>query len=411
MNTRNVRQLKVLIFTLIAIVTLGIGYAGITAINLVINGDATASVNDQNFKRFLSEENVTPTITGEGNTVSVKDDTTAEFSVSTLTGLGDSEVATFRVKNESKGIGTDISLNVTSSNSEYFKVTEYVADTQLQAGDETTVTVTVEMIKTPINDAVSTSITTKLIANAIEDEVATGSSPATKVAGDPESFSTDSWATIKKAVQDNNTSAYNIGDTKEVKINETDYTVRIANKSTGEHCGDEDTAYSQTACGFVVEFVDIVSTMQMRESSTNEGGYPATLVYDYLKNILYGQLPSDLRTVIKSTRVISGHGKKNSINFTTTDNLYLLSGVEVFGSDSHDTAANTTTRLEYYEYYNNLQNNKIKQYNTSNTNWWVRSARSDSNYDFSYVTGYGYGRLPSVGADVSVGVSPAFRIG
>ena len=65
MNTRNVKQLKVLLFTLIAIVTLGIGYAGITAINLVINGDATASVNDQNFKvKFLSESGVTPTITG-----------------------------------------------------------------------------------------------------------------------------------------------------------------------------------------------------------------------------------------------------------------------------------------------------------------------------------------------------------
>ena len=104
-----------------------------------------------------------------------------------------------RVKNESKGIGADISLNVTNSNLEYFKVTEYIQDTQLQAGDETTVTVTVERIKTPINDAASTNITAKLIANAIEDEAATGSSPATKVAGDPESFSTDSWAMIKAA--------------------------------------------------------------------------------------------------------------------------------------------------------------------------------------------------------------------
>ena len=73
-NINNKKQLKILIFTLIAIVTLGIGYAGITAINLVINGDVTASVNDQNFKvKFLSESGVTPTITGEGNTVSVKD--------------------------------------------------------------------------------------------------------------------------------------------------------------------------------------------------------------------------------------------------------------------------------------------------------------------------------------------------
>ncbi len=45
-NINNKKQLEVLIFTLIAIITLGVGYAGITAINLVINGDATTSVND-----------------------------------------------------------------------------------------------------------------------------------------------------------------------------------------------------------------------------------------------------------------------------------------------------------------------------------------------------------------------------
>ena len=405
MNARNVKQLKVLIFSLVTIITLGIGYAGITAINLVINGDATASVNDQNFKvRFLSEENVTPT------TVSVKDDTTAEFNVLTLTGLGDSEVATFRVKNESKGIGADISLNVTSSNSEYFKVTEYVQDTQLQAGDETTVTVTVEMIKTPIENEVSTSITAKLIANAIEDEVATGSSPASKVAGDPESFTTDSWATIQKAVQNNNTSAYNVGDTKkvtingtEVTINGTDYTLRIANKSTAQNCSD--TNYSETACGFVVEFQDIIKKMKMRDTETNVGGYPATLVYDYLKNTLYGQLPSDLQVAIKPTRVISGHGSNDSINFTTTDNLYLLSSVEVFGIDSNDTAANTTTQLEYY---NNSSNSKIKQYNSSDSSWWLRPARSNNGGAFRSVNGSG--GLSYLDATSIGGVSPAFRI-
>ena len=424
MNTRNVKQLKVLLFTLIAIVTLGIGYAGITAINLVINGDATASVNDQNFKvRFLSEENVTPTITGEGNTVSVKDDTTAEFSVSTLTGLGDSEVATFRVKNESKGIGADISLSVTSSNSEYFKVTEYVQDTQLQAGDETTVTVTVEMIKTPINDAVSTNITAKLIANAIEDEVATGSSPATKVAGDPESFTTDSWATIQKAVRNNNTSAYNVGDTKTVTINGNNYTVRIANKTTGEHCGDNDTEYSQTACGFVVEFVDIITKMKMRDTNTNVGGYPATLVYDYLKNTLYIQLPSDLQTVIKPTRVISGYGSNDSTNFTTTDKLYLLSSEEVYGIDDggnhfYDTAYGTSHQLEYYSnngvtystrsYRGTNLDKAVKQYNSSNTWWWLRSANSNGSSSFRDVD---YGDLNNNDASKTYGVAPAFRIG
>ena len=131
MNVQNIKQLKVLIFSLVTIITLGSGYALITAINLVINGDATASVSDQNFKvKFLSEENVTPTITGEGNTVSVKDDTTAEFSVSTLTGLGDIEVATFRVKNESKGIGADISLQISKLPSSSYKSVFVLSITQ-----------------------------------------------------------------------------------------------------------------------------------------------------------------------------------------------------------------------------------------------------------------------------------------
>ncbi len=162
------------------------------------------------------------------------------------------------------------------------------------------------MIKTPITDSVSTTITATLTASPLEDAEATGGSPASKVAGDPDSFTTDSWATIQKAVQNNNTSAYNVGDTKKVTINGTDYTVRIANKSTAQNCND--TNYSETACGFVVEFADIITTMQMRDTTTNVGGYPATLVYDYLKNTLYGQLPSDLQAAIKPTRVISGHG-------------------------------------------------------------------------------------------------------
>lgn len=180
MNIQNKKQLKILTFALIMVVVLGIGYAGITAINLVINGEATASVDQNNFKvKFLSEENVTPTITGgENNTVEVVDDLTAKFSVNTLTAEGDSEVATFRVRNDSKGIGAKIKLGLTNTNTDYFKVTEYIADSELQAGDETTVTITVEMLKTPVESEVSTTITATLEATAIENAV--GNSPATE---------------------------------------------------------------------------------------------------------------------------------------------------------------------------------------------------------------------------------------
>ena len=278
------------------------------------------------------------------------------------------------------------------------------------------------MIKTPITDSVSTSITATLIATSLENDSATGGSPASKVAGDPESFAEDSWATIKKAVHNGNTSMYNVGDKKTVTINGKDYTVRIANKTTGEHCGDNDTEYSQTACGFVVEFVDIITAMKMRDTRTNVGGYPATLVYDYLKNTLYGQLPSDLQAAIKPTRVISGHGcngdwdNTNKVcgnpdnsgnNFTSTDNLYLLSGVELFGSDDYDTAAGTTHQLEYYVGKSN--SDRIKQYNSSNSYWWLRLAGSGYNAGFRTVANYG--GLDYYSSNESFGVAPAFRIG
>ena len=275
------------------------------------------------------------------------------------------------------------------------------------------------MIKTPINNAVTTSITATLIATAVENDSATGGSPASKVAGEPESFSTDSWATIQKAVQNNNTSVYNVGDTKSVTINGNNYRVRIANKTIGEHCGDNDTEYSQTACGFVVEFADIITEMKMRNTYTNVGGYPFTLVYDYLKNTLYGQLPSDLQAAIKPTRVISGHGTNNSTNFTTTDNLYLLSGVEVFGSDEYDTAAGTSHQLEYYSnngvtYSTNSMSGTnldkaIKQYNSSNGLWWLRPAASYNYVNFRGIDSSG--NLSGYNADGTCGVSPAFRIG
>jgi len=426
-NSQNKKTLQIVLIVLVAVLTLGIGYAAISAVNLIINGNATANPNDTNFKvKFLKETGVTPKITSEyGGTgdIDVTSDTTATFNITGLDAAGESAVANFKVKNESNNVGAEISLSVTNSNSEYFKVTETIQDNKLQAGEETTATVKVEMIKTPINNAVTTSITATLIATPLENDSATGGSPASVEAiPDPVSFTTDSWATIQKAVQNNNTSTYNVGDTKTVTINGNNYMVRIANKSTAQNCGNSD--YSQTACGFVVEFEDIITKMQMRDTDTNVGGYPATLVYDYLKNTLYGQLPSDLQAAIKPTRVISGHGSDDSTNFTSTDNLYLLSGVEVFGSDEYDTAASSTSQLDYYVGKPTEQKDccggcgqcmytvlpaAVKQYNGSDYWWWLRPAYSDSNNSFRRI--FGNGDLYINNADITNGVAPAFRIG
>lgn len=409
---KNERILKIVLLVVIAMVTLCIGYATVSNIDLHISGNAFVNVKQDNFKvKFLYEEGVTPTIEGSStNTVTVLNDTTASFNVVTLDSAGQSVTATYKVKNESNSVGTQISLSLLNTNNEFFKVTETVADCELQAGDITTVTIRVEMIKTPIEDSVTTNITATLIASPIENDIAIGNDSITKLSDDPISFATDSWATIQNAVYNNNISVYNIGDTKEVLIDvdgdgtKESYTVRIANKTINTNC--DNLNYSETACGLVVEFSEVIEKRSMNLTNTNVGGWPATELRSYLNGIFYNKLPNDLKIAIKPTRVISGYSNNgtDSSNFTSNDKIYLLSGTEVNGTDEYDSAANTTSQLEYYS-----QNSKVKQYNGTDIWWWMRSTFSENNTSFRGVGANGY--LGHTYANNIYGVSPAFRIG
>ena len=103
---------------------------------------------------------------------------------------------------------------------------------------------------------------------------------------------------------------YNVGDEKEVSVGGTNYTVRVANNTTPSECSNE--GFSQTACGFVVEFVDIIEQRQMNSSYTNVGGVPTMKLHRYANGDFFNKLPEELRNVIINTTVVSGHGWSNS---------------------------------------------------------------------------------------------------
>ena len=230
-------------------------------------------------------------------------------------------------------------------------------------------------------------------------------------------FAEDSWETIAAVVQDGRSNAYPVGSEKEVEIAGTSYTVRVANNTTPDECYRED--FSQTACGFVVEFVDVVEKRQMNSTSTNKGGWPSSEMYAYLNEDFYNSLPEDLRNVIINTKVISGHGNTSGeTNFTSTDKIYLLSPHEVWEEDADnpvsecDTAWNNTRQLDYYANLGVTTNNyssAIKQYNGSNFRWWLRAAYSGNYNNFLNVRGDG--DLYSTNASYTNGFAPAFRIG
>ena len=244
---------------------------------------------------------------------------------------------------------------------------------------------------------------------------------AVKPVPDPVSFSTDSWPTIIRAVKRGNTTSYNVGDTKTVDMGTLGtHTLRIANKSTPSECST--TGFSQTACGFVMEFADLITTHNMNSTETNVGGWPASSMRTYVNTDIYNALPTELKNGIIDTTVVSGHGSiAGETNFTSTDKLYLLSTHEVWedvdgdtsrGPDCYDTAYNNTRQLDYYAGLNvttSSYSGAIKHNNGSNAWWWLRSAKSDKSSNFSAVGYIGYWYYNS--ANATYGVSPAFRIG
>ena len=230
-------------------------------------------------------------------------------------------------------------------------------------------------------------------------------------------FAEDSWETIAKVVQSGQLDAYPVGSEKEVEIAGNSYTVRVANNTTPTECSRTD--FSQTACGFVVEFVDILMTGSMNNTNTNVGGWPATEAKALANGEYFNYLPNDLQKVIIDTKVISGHGStSDETNFTSIDKLYLLSTHEVYEDvtsnsylKTYDIAYNNTRQLDYYKskgVTTNSYSDAIKQYDGSDYTWWLRAAYSPDNEVFYGVNDYGgYGYYYAAGTH---GFAPAFRI-
>ena len=245
----------------------------------------------------------------------------------------------------------------------------------------------------------------------------------TDVADKPSTFPTDSWETIAASVKAGNTRGYKVGETKEIDMGTYGtHTLRIANTSTPSECSTA--GFSQSACGFVVEFTDIITTHKMNPAGEyngtqynfghNIGGWPASSMYTFANNDIYNTLPSDLRNVIIDTLIVSSHGNGDTENFTSTDKLYLLDPKEIYidFSDSNDTAKDLTRTLDYYTTKGvtiNKYNGAIKKNGTNIDEWWLRSAFSIGN-TYYYTIGM-YTACETKFASTEVGVSPAFRIG
>lgn len=160
---------NLLLFLLVGVVTLGIGYAAISNISLSINGNAqaTGSKEDTDWNvRFVKStdtessiaevaaaaENATSYEVSSGSSAtaeaSITDDTTATFSVENMV-ENDMVTFTYYIANLSNDIKAKINVpTITNDKTDYFEVTASpIVETTLNDGKVQEVTVTVRCLQ------------------------------------------------------------------------------------------------------------------------------------------------------------------------------------------------------------------------------------------------------------------------
>ncbi len=241
------------------------------------------------------------------------------------------------------------------------------------------------------------------------------------------SFAEDSWETIHKIVEMGLASEYyNVGDEKEVILagytngSESTFTVRIANIETPAECATE--GFSQTACGFVVEFVDIITEHGMNLENTSMGGWPSSEMRRFVNSDIYNALPKELRDIIIETNVVSGYDAEDYATLNSTDKIYLLALEEITLFDDTTLKNKKTKMLKFYQnFYDRCYvadpygecnvSPALKNYHGNGSMWWLRTAYVNSDSTFQMIFEEGEYSLFIIPATSKSGVAPAFRIG
>jgi len=320
--------------------------------------------------------------------------------------------------------------------------TDLVKGQRLDAGDSNTYRVRVDF-----RDDIDPSLLPE------EDDVVIGKVTIEYVQAnvkvDTESFKDDDWGTISDCAKLGNC-PYQVGDTKEIDLGSFGkHTLRIANMSTPSECSQK--GFSQTACGFVLEFTDIISTRYMNDSNTCDdtnpvpgtcsyGGWSASPTRTYVNTTIYNALPTKLKDIIKDTYVVSGRTTSNGYynidpyDYVTTDKLFLLSSKEVYGTSikghyDEESIYDKTRQLDYYEqqevtlssysaaikrYTGEVTEGNQAQYSPYENapySWWLRSASSSDLWGFQDVYSTGNIDKCNFHGSYANGISPAFRLG
>lgn len=214
-----------------------------------------------------------------------------------------------------------------------------------------------------------------------------------------EATSWDNIAAVSKFGQAPN--YWKVGDKKNITVNGVTYAAQIIGF-------DHDTLTtadgSRTKAGITFQLVDCLNTTySMNGSNTNLNGWRGSTMRTSTMATLLNQLSSDLKSVLKFVNKVTSVGNNSSGLETTSDKLFLLSEIEVFGATQYSYAGEG----KQYEYYT-AGNSTIKKVNGSANYWWERSPCSGNTIYFCRVDNSGTADFGN--ASYSIGVSFGFCV-
>ena len=209
-------------------------------------------------------------------------------------------------------------------------------------------------------------------------------------------FENNSWATIiemchQGAIPD----SWAVGNNKMMTINNTDYQVDIIGKN-------HDTYTAGGIAPLTFQLHDCFSaTKAMNSDDTNVGGWASSGMRTGRLPALFALMPEYVQNGIRNVDKKTSIGNASSTIEVTSDNLFLLSEIEIFGKTTKSYAGEGVQ----YDYYKS-GNSKVKKVGSAAAIWWERSPVTASKGGFCQVSKAG--AAASQIASISNGVSFAF---
>ena len=210
-----------------------------------------------------------------------------------------------------------------------------------------------------------------------------------------DAFAANSWETIIAACQSENVpDSWAVGDSKPMAINGTNYQIDIIGKNHDVYTDGSGTA------PLTFQLHDCYSEAKQMYSINMSGlGWKNTdMRLTYLPAIL-ALMPAEVKNGIHAVNKKTSEGGNSTTIETVSDTLFLLSEVEVFGTN-HSSVPGEGIQYDYYK----AGNPKIKKREGVDEFWWERSSASGG----MFCRVRDNGQAGASDASSSLGVSFAF---